>query len=139
MKKTANILVVLLMLAIVITACTTTPSGNSISNIPAPKDEDPSTPIQDVSVFIVKGAFEPSQITVKKDIPVRLTLTVKDIDPKFDTHGFAIKELNVNEKIKVGETKVVEFTPTTAGTFVYYCSVFCGEGHLGQTGILHVV
>ena len=39
-------------------------------------------------------------------------------------HDFVIDELNVKSEItKGGNSTVVEFTPDTAGTFEFYCSV----------------
>ncbi len=104
-------------------------------------DENPATEVQEISLSAVIGTFTPNQITVKKGVPVKISITAKEIDPKFADkgHGFAIKEFGIDEKIQLGETKVVEFTPTKTGSFVFYCSLYCGEGHMGQTGILHVV
>jgi len=96
-------------------------------------------PVNTVSLVAVQGGFEPSEFTVKVNVPVKITLTASSIAPDFDAHGFSINEFNVNEAVMLGETNKFEFTPTKTGSFVYYCSVFCGKGHVGQAGIMHVV
>ncbi len=102
-------------------------------------DEVTSTPERDISVKIVRGDFVPNRITVKKDETVRLLLTSESIDEKFAAHGFSIKEFGISETIPLEETKTVTFVPDKSGTFVFFCSVYCGEGHLGQSGVLTVV
>ncbi|MFH2020166.1 MAG: cupredoxin domain-containing protein [archaeon] len=136
--NTKLIIAMFAVAALLLSACTTT--DNTVAK-PSVKliDEDPSTPVQDLSMNIIIGTFEPNQITVKKDMPVRLKLTSTEIDPKFETHGFAVKELGIDVSVAKGATEIVEFTPDKVGDFVFYCSVYCGQGHVGQTGILHVI
>jgi cytochrome c oxidase subunit 2 len=33
----------------------------------------------------------------------------------------------------------VRLTPGKAGTFVFLCDIFCGDGHEGMSGKIHVV
>lgn len=136
MKKLFLVLALVAMVALV--GCTQG-SANVNPNGPQLVDEDPSTPAIDVSMDAIQGGFEPSQIVAKKGVPLRLSITGKSIAPDFNAHGFAIKELDISERIPMGETVVVEFTPDTAGDFVFFCNVFCGQGHIGQAGILHVI
>ena len=142
MGKIYSILAILLVGMLALSGCAQqAPAEDTAKKAPVLNDENPATEIQEISLSAVVGTFTPNQITVKKGVPVKISITAKEIDPKFADkgHGFAIKELGIDEKIKLGETKVVEFTPTKTGSFVFYCSLFCGEGHMGQTGILHVV
>ena len=53
-------------------------------------------------------------------------------------HGFAIDVFGVNKRLFPQTTTVVEFTPSIAGKFNFYCSVPCGEGHYNQIGTLIV-
>lgn len=53
--------------------------------------------------------------------------------------GLRFRELGVESEAGKGQTSEVAFTPDTTGTFVGYCSVFCGFGHGGMTLTLHVV
>ncbi len=142
MKKMFGLMAILILGMLALSGCgqqVQGQAGNAVKNAPALSDENPSTEVQEVSLNIVIGTFTPNQITVKNGVPVKLSITAKEIDPKFKEHGFAIKELGIDEKIAIGETKAIEFTPTKTGSFVFFCSVYCGQGHVGQTGILHVI
>ena len=142
MKKMFGLMAILILGMLALSGCgqqVQGPTGNAVKNAPVLSDENPATDVQEVSMGIVVGTFTPNQITVKKGVPVKLSVTTREIDPKFKEHGFAIKELGIDEKIAIGETKVIEFTPTKTGSFVFFCSVYCGQGHIGQTGILHVI
>jgi len=77
--------------------------------------------------------FDPSHFTVKLGVPVKLILTSVDV-----THGFAIDYYNLNVRVEKGKDTIVIFTPDRAGTYDYYCSVFCGVGHIGMRGQMTV-
>jgi cytochrome c oxidase subunit 2 len=77
--------------------------------------------------------FEPKTITVRKGQPVKLIITSVDV-----SHGFAISEFNIKEKIKAHTTKTIEFTPDRTGEFQFYCSVYCGDDHEDMEGKLIV-
>lgn len=63
--------------------------------------------------------FKPNQIKVKKG--EKVTLEFKSIGQQ---HNFVIDELNVKTPLTAsGTTSKVEFTPQSAGTFNFYCSV----------------
>jgi cytochrome c oxidase subunit 2 len=96
------------------------------------QSEVSATPVE-IKITARKFKFEPRIITVQKGKPLRLLITSTDVD-----HGFAIEEFGIDEEIKPNATKVVEFTPTRAGRFTFYCSVVCGEGHDEMTGELVV-
>ena len=88
---------------------------------------------QEIRIIAKQFEFVPSSIIVKKGIPVRIILTSPDV-----THGFAIDEFKLNSTVEKGKETIVGFTPERAGTYVYYCSVFCGVGHMGMQGKLIV-
>lgn len=88
---------------------------------------------QRIEITAQRFNFTPSEITLKKGVPVVLVLTSKDVD-----HGLKFKELNVNIKAKKKSSSEVTFTPTKVGTFVGQCSVFCGSGHGEMKMTLHV-
>jgi cytochrome c oxidase subunit 2 len=87
-----------------------------------------------VEVGAKRFAFEPAEITLKKGETVDLVLTSKDV-----AHGVRIRELNLNLHAGKAGTAEVTFTPSTTGTFVGHCSVFCGSGHGQMTLTIHVV
>ena len=129
-------IVVVLVIAVGITQITGLVTGVPAQLTP---DENPQSAERDISVRIVKGDFSPNRIAVRKGETVRLTLTAQEIDEKFSAHGFAIKEFGISETVAIGESKTITFTPDRSGTFVFFCSVYCGEGHMGQSGVLTVV
>jgi cytochrome c oxidase subunit 2 len=79
--------------------------------------------------------YTPDTITVKKGIPVKLTITSIDV-----THGFQLSSggIDASTTESPGSPGVVEFTPMQTGSFVFRCSVFCGTGHGGMSGTLIV-
>lgn len=90
----------------------------------------------DVVVVNITGedfSFDPSAINVKLGQTVRVVLTANDLP-----HDFVVDEFNAKSTVaQPGETIEVEFTPTQAGEFEYYCSV--GEHRAnGMVGTLTV-
>ena len=88
---------------------------------------------QRVEVVAKRFQFTPSDITLKKGVPVVLILTSEDV-----SHGLKFKELGINIKAKKGKSDEIKFTPAQTGTFVGECSVFCGSGHGSMKLTLHV-
>ncbi|MBI4361497.1 cupredoxin domain-containing protein [Candidatus Micrarchaeota archaeon] len=89
--------------------------------------------VQEISMTAKSFEFSPATFTVKKGVPVKLTITSEDVE-----HGFSISEFNVNAKLQPGQATVVQFTPDKAGQFTFFCSVVCGAGHGGMNGKLVV-
>ncbi len=77
--------------------------------------------------------FTPGVVRVKAGTPVELHIVSED-----GTHGFAIQALGINEKLEKGREVVVRFTPAKAGTYAFFCSMFCGPGHRDMHGELIV-
>lgn len=77
--------------------------------------------------------FKPNLIRVKKGEKVKLTLTAVSM-----MHDFNIDELSVKVPLtRDGTSSTVEFTPTIAGEFEFYCSVGAHRA-MGQVGKLIV-
>ena len=89
---------------------------------------------QVVHMTAKKFEYDPSEITVKKGIPV--VIEIESLDRK---HGFLIPELGVRTDVKPGQKNVVRFTPDKVGKFGFHCDLFCGDGHEGMSGTLIVV
>jgi cytochrome c oxidase subunit 2 len=81
-----------------------------------------------------KFEYAPSEITVKKGIPV--VIEIVSLDRK---HGFSLSEFNVRTDVIPGQTNTVRFTPDKVGKFNFHCDLFCGSGHEGMSGTLTVV
>jgi len=78
--------------------------------------------------------FKPSEITVKKGLPVTLELVSMDRH-----HGFRLSDFHVRSDIKPGSVERVRFVPDKTGTFAFFCDFFCGGGHEDMSGTLRVV
>ncbi len=74
-------------------------------------------------------AWDPSVITVKKGELVRLIVHNADVQ-----HGLVIPELNVLNIDIPPEGAVIEFEASKVGTFVFFCSYYCGEDHSMMRG-----
>ena len=77
--------------------------------------------------------FEPATITVNVGDTVHLNIVSEDV-----THGFSIAAFDVAETLTEGATTEVEFVADQAGTYTFFCSVFCGSGHAEMEGTLVV-
>ncbi|HEY7913068.1 MAG TPA: DUF5777 family beta-barrel protein [Blastocatellia bacterium] len=84
---------------------------------------------REIRVSMKKFEFSPKQITVRKGERIKLIVKSEDVD-----HGIAVEELGIDQAVKAGQTKTVEFTATREGKFRMYCSVFCGDGHPEMEG-----
>ena len=62
-------------------------------------------------------------------------LVIRNIDV---SHGIAIPDFGVSERLEPGKVTEVEFVADKAGNFPFFCSVFCGNGHSAMTGTLIV-
>jgi len=69
-------------------------------------------------------AWDPSVITAKKGELIRLIIHNADVQ-----HGLVIPELNVLNIDIPPEGAVIEFEASKVGTFVFFCSYYCGEDH----------
>jgi len=78
--------------------------------------------------------YKPSEITVKKGVPVTLELVSQDRH-----HGFKLPEFHLRADIKAGVVEKLRFIPDKTGTFTFFCDVFCGDGHEDMSGTLKVV
>lgn len=89
---------------------------------------------QVIHVTAKRFEYSPSEITLKRGVPVVIEITSLDRD-----HGFKVPELGLRADIKSGQTTRVRLVPERAGRFVFRCDVFCGSGHEDMAGDLVVV
>ena len=78
--------------------------------------------------------FKPSEITLKKDVPVVFELISKDRH-----HGFNLPDFHLRSEVMPGGVSRVRFTPGKLGTFTFFCDVFCGDRHEEMSGTIRVV
>lgn len=87
-----------------------------------------------IRVTARKFVFLPREIRLKKGVPVVLELVTADV-----VMGFNAPDFKARADIIPGKVSRVRFTPDKTGTFVYLCDIFCGDGHEGMSGQIHVV
>lgn len=112
--------------------------GTGYRRAPRGDDAAPAAPIdetgaREIKVTAKNFAFDPAEITVKKGEKIKLTLTNAD-----GNHGIGIPAFNVNLKPGPGGTGSTVFIADQAGSFPFFCDVFCGEGHRSMRGTLIV-
>jgi cytochrome c oxidase subunit II len=78
--------------------------------------------------------FKPSQIIVRKGVPVTLELISQE-----GHHGFKLSQFHFRAELRPGVVERIRFVPDKVGDFTFYCDVFCGDGHEDMSGTLRVV
>ena len=86
-----------------------------------------------IRVTARKFVFLPREIQLKKGVPVVLELVSADV-----VMGFNAPDFKVRADIIPGQLARVRLVPEKSGTFVFLCDIFCGEGHEGMSGQIHV-
>jgi len=82
-----------------------------------------------IKVTARKFVFTPNEIKLRKGEPVVIELTTEDL-----FMGFNVPDFNVRADIVPTRTTQLRFTPDKAGTFMFLCDVFCGDGHESMSG-----
>ena len=90
-------------------------------------------PSNEVSIAASKFEFTPETVKAKVGQPLTFVLT------SFDRiHGFKMPEFGIRADIIPDQETRVTITPTKAGSFVFFCDIFCGDGHEDMSGTLVV-
>jgi cytochrome c oxidase subunit 2 len=79
---------------------------------------------QVIHITAKKFEYSPSEIILRKGVPVVLELTSLD-----RVHGFRLTEFGIRADIKPGEVTRVRLVPQQTGRFAFACDVFCGVSH----------
>jgi cytochrome c oxidase subunit 2 len=87
----------------------------------------------EVEIQASKFAFSPETVKVKRGQPVTFVLTSID-----RVHGFKMPEFGVRTDIVPDQQTRLTITPEKTGTFVFFCDIFCGDGHEDMSGTLIV-
>jgi cytochrome c oxidase subunit 2 len=90
-------------------------------------------PTNEVSVAASKFEFTPETVKAKVGQPLTFVLTSLD-----RIHGFKMPEFGIRADIIPDRETRVTITPTKAGSFVFFCDIFCGDGHEDMSGTLVV-
>lgn len=95
-----------------------------IVNVPAAKAElvkAADVPVGANLITVSSDGYEPQSVSVKKGQPVKLAFYRADADNCGGEVVFT--KQNIMKKLAVGETVVVEFTPTEAGEIAFACGM----------------
>lgn len=87
----------------------------------------------EVRISAKKFEFNPAEVRLKLGQPVVLVLTSED-----RIHGFKVPGLGLRTEIVPGQETRLALTPEKAGPIVFFCDVFCGDGHEEMGGTLIV-
>lgn len=83
---------------------------------------------QAATIAVTENGFEPSTITLKPNVPVKLTF-VRQTD-KTCAKAIAIPEYKINRELPLNEPVVVQFTPKKTGEFTFACGMNMLKGKL---------
>jgi len=83
----------------------------------------------DVYILAKNYDFGKFTLELEKGKTYQLKLAAKEMK-----HAIVVRELRLQNRIKVGEIKTIEFAPKEAGTFRVVCGEWCGAGHASMVG-----
>jgi cytochrome c oxidase subunit 2 len=89
---------------------------------------------QVIRITARKFVFVPGELSLKKGIPVVLEFETADV-----VMGFNAPDFNVRADLIPGQLARVRLVPQKIGTFEFLCDIFCGDGHEGMSGKIHVL
>ncbi|HSD12349.1 MAG TPA: cupredoxin domain-containing protein [Patescibacteria group bacterium] len=107
-------------------------TANMVQVRPKPPVID-ETGAREIKISASKFKFDPAEVRVKQGEKIKLTLTNAD-----GMHGLDIPAFNVSLKPAEGQSASQVFIADQKGTFPFFCSTFCGEGHRDMQGSLIV-
>ena len=87
----------------------------------------------EIEIQASKFEFAPETVKVKRGQPVTFVLTSVD-----RIHGFKMPEFGVRADVVPDQQTRLTITPEKAGSFVFFCDIFCGDGHEEMSGTLIV-
>ncbi len=102
-----------------------------IVNVPGGKtmsENKTDIPTDATKITVSASSYEPSSIAVKKGQPVKLAFYRADANNCGGEVVFS--KQNIRKKLLVGETVLVEFTPTDAGEIAFACGMDMMRGKL---------
>lgn len=88
---------------------------------------DVTAGVQEVRIK-VQGGYEPSLVTLKKGIPVRLRFLRQDTGEC--SREVKVPAFNVHKELEAMKETLVEFTPTQSGEFAFSCGMEMMKGRL---------
>jgi len=84
--------------------------------------------VQEISLTIAGGKYSPNLITVKKGIPLKLTVTAAA--NAGCAREIVFPDFGIDKVVSPGSTVLIEFTPDKEGTFAFRCPMNMARGKL---------
>lgn len=80
-----------------------------------------SSPIKTITVKITKKGFEPKELSLQRDVPVRITF----IRQTAETCGTEVvfPDYKISKPLPLNKPVKIEFTPTTKGELKFACGM----------------
>ena len=97
--------------------------------------------IDGVRVIEIKASqftFDPEVVVVNQGEKIRLIISAEDVPHGFEIEGLELPNFDINDPIKPGEPVTIEFTAKEKGVWEIICSIYCGFGHSGMSGLFVV-
>jgi cytochrome c oxidase subunit 2 len=88
---------------------------------------------REIRISARRFQYTPSTITVRRGESVVLLLTSED-----RIHGFKMPDFGLRAEIVPDQITNVNLTPDRTGRFIFFCDVFCGDGHEDMEGTMIV-
>ena len=98
------------------------------------KAQDTRSTEQIIRISASTFEFQPSEIILRKGVPVTLELISQDRH-----HGFKLAAFHLRADIQPGVVEKIRFVPDKAGNFTFLCDVFCGDQHEDMSGTIRVI
>jgi plastocyanin domain-containing protein len=76
---------------------------------------------QTATINVTNSGYSPQNITLKKDVPVKLNLVTNQVENC--SRSFTIPSLNIEKLLPETGTTTIEFTPNKEGLLTFACSM----------------
>ena len=89
-----------------------------------------------ICLRVLKGEwkFKPEKITINTG----QEWTLKIYNEDNFLHSFYINELKINETLPPEKETTIKIKSNEPGTYTFFCSIVCGEGHYRMNGQIEV-
>jgi len=115
---------ILFVLALVVLAGCTKPRAAA----PPPVASASSSGVQEIQLAVTDQGFEPAELAVAKDRPIRLTVTRKT--DQTCAREIIFKEIAVKKDLPLGQAVAIDLPARPAGTLHFACGMDMVRGSL---------
>ena len=98
--------------------------------------QEPPAPAKSFTITARRFSFDvsPAPFVVAQGDNVTLTLQAADVE-----HGFILEQYAEDDhQLRPGQPVTIQFVASTAGSFGFFCTIVCGDGHPTMNGTFTV-